>query len=333
MKFCIRDDFVGVPLSRDWKYAVLGSSSWSKECAVDRQKSVVVQSSCFGASSSLQSLLHHVHKITDDKFPKLAIDFELSSSKIHAELLTSSAIVHQGPTEGMKTYLFHFFTSAIQHSESAIRFFTDDILAFLILNSMSACSRKVLFIATWIWTPRVFVWRTVSKGSFVAVDFVRNHGTWRVTPDNMSMISSIVVCICQNSEIPILLRKRDYGDVHFLEWIHLGDKDVVNFKYILVVPSTVPHDLFENYCKTNQPNLIWHAIVLISAFFDNNDQCYDSNLLKETKALSQTLIHGITASLTIPLYGLMVGSYRRIVDLQYLIGCITLLRLSGKGSP
>ncbi|KAM2731849.1 hypothetical protein EV2_035465 [Malus domestica] len=230
----------------------------------------------------------------------------------------------------MKNYLFHFFASAIQHSESAIRFFTDDILAFLILNSVSACSRKVLFIATWIWTLLVFVWSTVSKGSFVAVDFVQNHGTWRVTSDNMSMICSIV-CICQSSEIPILSRKRDYSDVHFLEWIHLGDKDAVNFKYILVVPSTVPHDLFENYCKTNQPNLMWHAIVLISTFNDNNGQRYHSNLLKETKAISQALIHGITASLTISLYGLMVGSYRHIVDLQYLIGCITLLKTWWQG--
>ncbi|KAM1151781.1 hypothetical protein ACFX14_034429 [Malus domestica] len=73
----------------------------------------------------------------------------------------------------MKNYLFHFFTSAIQHSESAIWFFTDDILAFLILNSVSACSRKVLFIATWIWTLLVFVWSTVSKGSFVAVDLFK----------------------------------------------------------------------------------------------------------------------------------------------------------------
>ncbi|TQD95348.1 hypothetical protein C1H46_019034 [Malus baccata] len=189
--------------------------------------------------------------------------------------------------------------------------------------TVSACLRKVLLIATWIWTLLVFVWRTVSKGSFVVVDFVQNHGTWRVTPDNMSMICSIIVCICQSSE---LSRKRDYSDVHFLEWIHLGDKDAVNFKYILVVPSTVPHDLFENYCKTNQPNLMWHTIVLISTFSDNNGQRYHSNLLKETKAISQALIHGITASLTISLYGLMVGSYRHIVDLQYLIGCITLLK-------
>lgn len=286
----------------------------------------MVKSSCFGASSSLQSLLHHAHKITEDIFPKLAIDFELSSPKIHAELLTSSALVYQGSTEteGMKNYIFHFFTSTIQHSESAIWFFTDDILAFLILNSESACSMKVLLIATWIWTPQVFVWRTVSKGSFVAVDFVRNHGTWRVTPDNMSMICSIVVCVCQSSEIPIRSRKRDYSDVHFLEWIHLGDKDAVNFKYILVVPSTVPHVL-ENYYKTNQPNLMSYAIVLISESSDSNDQRYGSNLQKEAKAISQALIHGIMASLAIPRYGLIVGSYRHTVDLQYLIGCITLL--------
>ncbi|KAM1440010.1 hypothetical protein ACFX14_013337 [Malus domestica] len=311
---------------RNTTVIVLGSSSWSKECAVDRQKSVVVKSSCFGASSSLQSLLHHAHKITEDIFPKLAIDFELSSPKIHAELLTSSALVYQGSTEteGMKNYIFHFFTSTIQHSESAIWFFTDDILAFLILNSESACSMKVLLIATWIWTPQVFVWRTVSKGSFVAVDFVRNHGTWRVTPDNMSMICSIVVCVCQSSEIPIRSRKRDYSDVHFLEWIHLGDKDAVNFKYILVVPSTVPHVL-ENYYKTNQPNLMSYAIVLISESSDSNDQRYGSNLQKEAKAISQALIHGIMASLAIPRYGLIVGSYRHTVDLQYLIGCITLL--------
>ncbi|CAN6721624.1 unnamed protein product [Malus baccata var. baccata] len=326
MKLCIRDDFVGVPLLRDWKYAVLGSSSWSKECAVDRQKSVVVKSSCFGASSSLQSLLHHAHKITEDIFPKLAIDFELSSPKIHAELLTSSAIVYQGSTEteGMKNYPFHFFTSAIPHSESAIRFFTDDIPAFLILNSVTACPRKGLLIATWIWTPRVFVWKTVSKASFAVVDFVRNHGTWRVTPDNKSMICSIVVCICQSSEIPIRSRKRDYSDVHFLEWIHLGDKDAVNFKYILVVPSAVPYVL-ENYYKTSQPNLMWYAIVLISESFDNNAQRYGSNLQKETKAISQALIHGIMASLAIPRSGFIVGSYRHKVDMQYLIGCITLL--------
>ncbi|KAM1465554.1 hypothetical protein FF1_044093 [Malus domestica] len=177
---------------RNTTVTVLGSSSWSKECAVDRQKSVVVKSSCFGGSSNLQSLLHHADKITEDIFPKLAIDFELSSPKIHAELVS----------------LF---------KEGFVDCHMDlDTTSFRLENSFK---RKFCF---------------------------RNHGTWRVTPDNMCMIFTIVVCVCQSSEIPIRLRKRDYSDVHFLEWIHLDDKDAVNFKYILVVPSTVPHVL-ENY--------------------------------------------------------------------------------------
>ncbi|KAM1917258.1 hypothetical protein ACFX13_036881 [Malus domestica] len=68
-----------------------------------------------------------------------------------------------------------------------------------------------------------------------------------------------------------------------------------------------------------------YAIVLISESSDNNAPRYGSNLQNETKAISQALIHGIMASLTIPLYGLIVGSYLHKVDLQYLIGCITLL--------
>ncbi|CAN6684061.1 unnamed protein product [Malus baccata var. baccata] len=70
---------------------------------------------------------------------------------------------------------------------------------------------------------------------------------------------------------------------------------------------------------------MWYDIVLISESSDNNAPRYGSNLQNETKAISQALIHGIMASLTIPLYGLIVGSYLHKVDLQYLIGCITLL--------
>ncbi|KAM1465555.1 hypothetical protein ACFX13_044952 [Malus domestica] len=70
---------------------------------------------------------------------------------------------------------------------------------------------------------------------------------------------------------------------------------------------------------------MWYAIVFISESSDNNAQRYGSNLQKEAKAISQALIHGIMASLAIPRYGLIVGSYRHTVDLQYLIGCITLL--------
>ncbi|KAM1151890.1 hypothetical protein EV1_034226 [Malus domestica] len=34
------------------------------------------------------------------------------------------------------------------------------------------------------------------------------------------------------------------------------------------------------YCKTNQPNLMWYAMVLISKSYDNNTQRYGSNLQK-----------------------------------------------------
>ncbi|KAM2393127.1 hypothetical protein ACFX1X_036520 [Malus domestica] len=118
---------------------------------------------------------------------------------------------------------------------------------------------------------------------------------------------------------------KNFSDPQFQEEGSFSAKCTSQFVSYLLVPSKYHHDLFESYCKTNQPNLMWYDIVLISESSDNNAPHYGSNLQNETKAISQALIHGIMASLTIPLYGLIVGSYLHKVDLQYLIGCITLL--------
>ncbi|KAM1306537.1 hypothetical protein ACFX2H_008912 [Malus domestica] len=124
---------------------------------------------------------------------------------------------------------------------------------------------------------------------------------------------------------------KNFSDPQFQEGASFSAKCTSQFVSYLLVPSKSPHDLINSYCKTNQPNLMWYAIVLISVSSDNNSQRYGSNLQKETKAISQALIHGIMASLTIPLYGLIGGSYRHKVDLQYLIGFITLLETWWQG--